>query len=70
MRKSLLLLFGLICIAVNVNGKVWTVKTIPDPKNSPSKIFITDPDNLVDDLREDEINAVCWDLEQNTGVQF
>jgi len=70
MRKSLLLLFGLICIAINVNGKVWTVKTIPDPKNSPSKIFITDPDNLVDDSREAEINAVCWDLEQNTGVQF
>lgn len=70
MRKSLLLLFGLICIAVNVNGKVWTVKTIPNPKNSPSKIFITDPDNLVDDSREAEINAVCWDLEQNTGVQF
>lgn len=69
MKRSLLVALSFV-IVLNAYSTDWTVKTIPDPKNAPSKIFVSDPDQLIDDATEAQINAICWDLEEQAKVQF
>ncbi|HLP13857.1 MAG TPA: TPM domain-containing protein [Flavobacteriales bacterium] len=48
----------------------WTVETLPDPKSSPSRTTVSDPDNYIDESTEAAINAITWDLETKADVQF
>lgn len=72
MKKFLALSF-LLLLVVSCRKQpqgAWTVETIPDPKKSPSKIFLSDPDTLISAETKSAINNICWDIEQQTSVQF
>jgi len=67
-RKSLvlltLLLFPLILMA-----SVWTVESVPNPRASDVRLHTVDPENLLDDASQAQIDQLLTTLEQQTTAE-
>lgn len=68
-KRFTLFVFALLSFGAKATTE-WTIQTLPDPKSSPSRTSISDPDDIIDASTESSINAITWDIEQQAGVQF
>lgn len=64
-----LLLFLSIAANTTAAQKKWTVENVPNPKAHASWNTVSDPDDILQDETEDEINSLFKQLEQKTTDQ-
>lgn len=55
--------------AVSQNYNTWTVETVPNTKLNDSRIYVSDPDNLIDDASEQEINSILGQAEAQSSAE-
>lgn len=69
---SFLIVFGsffVTGIALSQNPSVWTVETVPNTKLSSSLVYVSDPDNLLDETSKAEINSILGQAESNSSAE-
>lgn len=70
MKAFALSLLFILSIVASVHATEWTVQSLPNPKNSPSWFYLSNPDGIVDEATANEINNVCQQIEQELNIQF
>lgn len=52
-----------------IQKEVYLVKEVPNPKKNGANGFISDPNNYINEIEEQQLNLKLWEIEQNTTAQ-
>lgn len=52
-----------------IQKEVYSVKEVPNPKKNGANGFISDPNNYINEIEEQQLNLKLWEIEQNTTAQ-
>lgn len=72
MKKTLLFLFlGAVLAVINVQvvSAQWTVESVPNTKLNDARVYVSDPDDLIDAASESEINNVLGQAEAQSSAE-
>lgn len=52
-----------------IYAQTYTINTVPDPKSSPSRNFVSNPDAILSEQTVLQINQLLWQVEDSTTAQ-
>jgi uncharacterized protein len=64
MKRKILILFFLLAVRTVTMASVWTVESVPNTRTQDSRVFTSDPDDLIDAGNQSSIDSLLNDVEK------